>query len=290
MFDLSKDSIHNIQILFTQEATALEETIKKAINVDCLIKYTKVQTADIIKKEDFFGQFELEINGFPLHFYLSINARIASVLSDLMLMGPGEAKDSLESDDIDSLKELFSQGFGGFATAMREIGYKANFNGFSQIEPKEGSFFESEFEIIISNIESGLMVQYVEVNEFEAFLDSLNIKLEEKAQEEEMPLFELESKTSNNTQRLQNDNLDLLLDIDLNAHVRIGSKQMLLKDIVKLSEGTIIDLDKSVDEPMEILVNGKIIARGIVVVVGGNFGIKITHIGTKEDRIRSLGG
>jgi flagellar motor switch protein FliN/FliY len=293
MFDPTKSTKDNVEIFFTKESIALEETIKKALNIDCLIKFTKAQTTDKIEKKDFFGRFNIDINGTELGLYVSMDKKIASTLSDLMLMGPGEAKDTLEADDIDSLKELFSQSFGAFATAMREEDYKVSFNGFSQIEPKDEHFFEAEFEIIITNTTESSMQQYVSVGEFEKMLSNLKVDvLSSKNQTSSTPLFEIEDepKQSFTTIETSKDNLNLLMDIELNARVRIGSKQMLLKDVVKLSEGTIIDLDKSVDEPMEILVNGKTVAKGIVVVVGGNFGIKITHVGTKEDRIKSLGG
>jgi flagellar motor switch protein FliN/FliY len=293
MFDPTKSTKDNVEIFFMKESIALEETIKKALNIDCLIKFTKAQTTDKIEKKDFFGRFNIDINGTELGLYVSMDKKIASILSDLMLMGPGEPKDTLEADDIDSLKELFSQSFGAFATAMREEDYKVSFNGFSQIEPKDEHFFEAEFEIIITNKTESSMQQYVSVGEFEKMLSNLKVDvLSSKNQTSSTPLFEIEDepKQSFTTIETSKDNLNLLMDIELNARVRIGSKQMLLKDVVKLSEGTIIDLDKNVDEPMEILVNGKTVAKGIVVVVGGNFGIKITHVGTKEDRIKSLWG
>jgi flagellar motor switch protein FliN/FliY len=293
MFDPTKSTKDNVEIFFIKESIALEETIKKALNIDCLIKFTKAQTTDKIEKKDFFGRFNIDINGTELGLYLSMDKKIASILSDLMLMGPGEPKDTLEADDIDSLKELFSQSFGAFATAIREEDYKVSFNGFSQIEPKDEHFFEAEFKIIITNTTESSIKQYVSVSEFEKMLSNLKVDvLSSKNQTSSTPLFEIEDepKQSFTTTEASKDNLNLLMDIELNARVRIGSKQMLLKDVVKLSEGTIIDLDKNVDEPMEILVNGKTIAKGIVVVVGGNFGIKITHVGTKEDRIKSLGG
>ncbi|WP_291491055.1 flagellar motor switch protein FliN [Desulfurella sp.] len=291
MFDLNKDIKSNIEIFFTKEAIVLEETIKKALNIDCLIKFTKAQITDKIEEADFSGKCNLNINGVNLGLYVSLNAKLASILSDLMLMGPGQAKDTLDPDDIDSLKELFSQSFGAYAQALRENGYKVSFDGFSQEKPQGDRFFESEFEIIITNTLESSLYQYVSIDEFEKVLDSLKIEISQNPDKDTAPIFEIDNEPRhNNTQETSKDNLNLLMDIELNARVRIGSKQMLLKDIVKLSEGTIIDLDKSVDEPMEILINGKTIAKGIVVVVGGNFGIKITHVGTKEDRIKSLGG
>jgi flagellar motor switch protein FliN/FliY len=292
LFDLNKDIKSNIEIFFTQETIVLEETIKKALNIDCFVKFTKAQITNKIEEGDFFGKYNLNINGVNLGLYVSMNAKLASIISDLMLMGPGQAKDILDPDDIDSLKELFSQIFGAYAQVIRENGYKVSFDGFSSEKPQDGSFFESEFEIIIKNITESSLYQYINIDEFKKVLDSLKIEISQSQDTKNTaPIFEIADESKHNqVQETSKDNLNLLMDIELNARVRIGSKQMLLKDIVKLSEGTIIDLDKNVDEPMEILVNGKTIAKGIVVVVGGNFGIKITHVGTKEDRIKSLGG
>ncbi len=292
MFELDKETKYNIENFFTHEVQVLEETIKKALNTDCLLKLIKVQTTDTMQKSGFFGKFNIDIDGVELGLYISMDAKLASILADLMLMGPGQEKDLLEAEDVDSLNELFSQSFGSFATLLRESGYKARFNGFSDAELKTDNFFESECEIILTDIAEGSFYQYVSIDEFEKVLDNLKVNVESQSHEiSSEPIFEIQdTPTQNHSQEVSKDNLNLLMDIELNARVRIGSKQMLLKDIVKLSEGTIIDLDKNVDEPMEILVNGKIIAKGIVVVVGGNFGIKITHVGTKEDRIKSLGG
>lgn len=291
MFDPNKNIQENLQNFFSKEASVLENTLKKALNIDCLIKFTKAKTTTASQKKDFFGTFDLSINDTTLGLHVSIDAKIGSILSDLMLMGPGEAKNNLEAEDIDSLKELFSQSFGAFATTIREEGLISSFNGFSSKEFDTKEVYEAEFEIIISNIAESLILQYLSVQEFESLMNSIKVEIQSKTDQDQVPIFEIEENSKTNTHKeIPSDNLNLLMDIDLTARVRIGSKQMLLKDIVKLSEGTIIDLDKNVDQPMEILVNGKTIAKGIVVVVGGNFGIKITHVGTKEERIKSLGG
>lgn len=73
-------------------------------------------------------------------------------------------------------------------------------------------------------------------------------------------------------------NLDLVMDIDLNLVVEIGRIKRLVKDIVSLRQGSIVELDKQASEPMDILVNGKLIARGDVVVIDDNFGVRITEI------------
>lgn len=85
-------------------------------------------------------------------------------------------------------------------------------------------------------------------------------------------------------------NIDLLMDIELPVIVRIGFTEMLLQDILKLTPGAILELNKSMDDPIDMLVNNKLVARGEVVVVDGNFAFRITEIVSAAARIRSLGG
>ena len=84
-------------------------------------------------------------------------------------------------------------------------------------------------------------------------------------------------------------NLDLLLDIELPLAVRFGQAELSLLTLTRLGPGSVIDLHRSADEPVEIMVGGKMIARGEVVVVEGNYGVRVTEILSTADRIRSLG-
>jgi flagellar motor switch protein FliN/FliY len=84
-------------------------------------------------------------------------------------------------------------------------------------------------------------------------------------------------------------NLELLLDVELPVSVSFGRAQLQLKDVIKLTTGSIVELNRSVSEPVDIIVNNCVIARGEVVVVEGNFGVRIKQIVSKEDRLRSLG-
>jgi flagellar motor switch protein FliN len=84
-------------------------------------------------------------------------------------------------------------------------------------------------------------------------------------------------------------NIDLLLDVELPVSVSFGHTEMQLKDILKLGAGSVIELDKSVNDPVTIIVNRKPIARGEVVMVDGNYGVRILEVESTADRIRSLG-
>jgi len=70
--------------------------------------------------------------------------------------------------------------------------------------------------------------------------------------------------------------------------VRIGSKKMLLKDVLSMDIGSIVELNQLANEPLEVLIDDKKIAEGEVVIVDGNFGIQITSIGTKKERMHAL--
>lgn len=84
-------------------------------------------------------------------------------------------------------------------------------------------------------------------------------------------------------------NLDLLLDIELQVVVRMGQTEMSMAELLKVTPGSILEMNRSADAPVELLVNGKLIARGEVVVVDGNFAFRIAEIESRAARIRSLG-
>jgi flagellar motor switch protein FliN len=83
-------------------------------------------------------------------------------------------------------------------------------------------------------------------------------------------------------------NLDLLLDIPLQVTVELGRTKKMVKEILDVSPGSIIELDKLAGEPVDILVNNKLIAVGEVVVIDDNFGVRVTDILSPMDRISKL--
>ena len=97
------------------------------------------------------------------------------------------------------------------------------------------------------------------------------------------------SKTASGQGIAGNWNIDLLLDVELPVSVSFGHSEMQLKDILKLGAGSVIELDKSVNDPVTIIVNHKPIAKGEVVMVDGNYGVRILEVESTAERIRSLG-
>lgn len=84
-------------------------------------------------------------------------------------------------------------------------------------------------------------------------------------------------------------NIDLIMDVPLEISVVLGRTKLNIKEILNLGTGSLIELDKLAEEPVEILVNGKMVAFGEVVVIDENFGVRITSIVSNEEKIKSLG-
>ena len=85
-----------------------------------------------------------------------------------------------------------------------------------------------------------------------------------------------------------NRNLDLLLDFELGVTLRFGSRQMLLKDVLELSSGSVVELDRRVEEPVDMLIDGRVIAQGEVVIIGGNYGLRILRVATQGEKLACL--
>ena len=84
-------------------------------------------------------------------------------------------------------------------------------------------------------------------------------------------------------------NLDLLLDVELPIRVCFGESELPLRDVLRLGVGSVIELNRSVNDPVTVIVNEKPIARGEVVMVDGNYGVRILEVESTAERIRSLG-
>ncbi|MBU3948912.1 MAG: flagellar motor switch protein FliN [Proteobacteria bacterium] len=83
--------------------------------------------------------------------------------------------------------------------------------------------------------------------------------------------------------------IDLILDIPIEMRVELGQTKMLIKDLLQLGQGSVVELNKQIGDPIDIYISDKLIARGEVVVVEDKFGIRLTNIISPTERIKSLG-
>jgi flagellar motor switch protein FliN/FliY len=94
----------------------------------------------------------------------------------------------------------------------------------------------------------------------------------------------LETKTNETSMK----NLDFILDIPMQVSVQLGSTKMLIRDLLQLGQGSVVELEKLAGEPLEVLVNHRLVARGEVVVVNEKFGIRLTDVVSAVERIQHL--
>ncbi|MGN8393911.1 flagellar motor switch protein FliY [Helicobacter pylori] len=217
---------------------------------------------------------------------------LVTALSDLMLGGEGASKEEMDNDDLDAFKEMASNIFGAIATSLKsqELLPKLNFTTINAEIAKELPKKEDYAKAMVFSFK------------MEAFKESQIILLTTAAFEcqfEKTHKEEKEETTKSATaeeikthdaslENIEIRNISMLLDVKLNVKVRIGQKKMILKDVVSMDIGSVVELDQLVNDPLEILVDDKVIAKGEVVIVDGNFGIQITDIGTKKERLEQL--
>ena len=83
-------------------------------------------------------------------------------------------------------------------------------------------------------------------------------------------------------------NIDFILDIPMQVTVQVGSTKMIIRELLQLGQGSVIELEKLAGEPMEVLVNNKLVARGEVVVVNDKFGVRLTDVTSAAERVQQL--
>jgi flagellar motor switch protein FliN/FliY len=101
--------------------------------------------------------------------------------------------------------------------------------------------------------------------------------------------LETERKSNTKSSNKSTRSLDFLYDVPLQVSVEVGRCRILLKDLLNMSEGYVIELEKLAGEPLDLYVNSRLIAHGEAVLVGDKFGIRLTDVVSKSDRVEKLG-
>ncbi len=217
---------------------------------------------------------------------------LVTALSDLMLGGEGASKEEMDNDDLDAFKEMASNIFGAIATSLKsqELLPKLNFTTINAEIAKELPKKEDYAKMIVFFFKmEALKESQIILLTTAAFERQFEKTHKEEKEETTKSATAEEIKTHDaSLENIEIRNISMLLDVKLNVKVRIGQKKMILKDVVSMDIGSVVELDQLVNDPLEILVDDKVIAKGEVVIVDGNFGIQITDIGTKKERLEQL--
>lgn len=226
---------------------------------------------------------------------------LATALADMMLGGEGESKEEMDDEDLDATKEIVSNIMGALSTALNSqtelpvLNLKVtNIKFLGEADEVDTSDFSKIFvySFVIGDKDSLIMFM-VDSSLLGALSDSVvegddddigaaassGPSILNTPEEEGIDLIDKEIK-----------NINLILDVKLPVRVRIGSKLMLLKDVLSMDIGSVVELNQHANDPLDILVDNTVIAQGEVVIVDGNFGVQITNIGSKKDRLKKLRG
>jgi flagellar motor switch protein FliN/FliY len=226
-----------------------------------------------------------------------------TMLVDLMLGGEGTPAEDLVGDSKDALAETFNQVMGSANQTLSDLAGETF--AIANVEilavPPEASAFAEHMgqgvfqDLALPTSQDGLSTT-IHLLFPELLLQQLKRKLGlMEVQAAPSPVAIMEAPAAPTRQApvasgpmTDAGNLDLLLDIQLPVVVRMGQTEMQMGELLKLTPGSILELNRSADAPVELLVNGKLIAKGEVVVVDGNFAFRITEIDSRAARIRSL--
>ena len=226
---------------------------------------------------------------------VALPPNLSASLSDMMMGEEASDREDVNDDDLDATKEIVSNIFGAISntlSAQKELPI-LSFN----IESIE--FITDDNEISLESFSSMFIYKFSieSLNSLLMFIidEPLKIALNGENEENSTSIVEnIESASTNNNENglnLSNEelnNISLIMDVKLPIRVRIGKKRMLLKDVLNMDIGSVIELNQLANDPLEILVDNHVVAQGEVVIVDGNFGVQITSIGTKRERLNQL--
>lgn len=263
-----------------------------------------VNIADLDTSPGFLALFPFR-SGFSGELGFLLRQKDASVLADLILGGDGAEKSALEEADLDALKEALSQIAGSGAPTLsvtlgKEVGFGApalqavHQGDLTQALPWGYSFLAVGTIRVDGILEAPLRI-LLPISVAQEMAALARQDAEEEPVGATAPASASVSRPPEPPRGMELPaadmrNIDLILDIEVEVMVRLGGAEMPLKDIQRLRPGSIIDLDKDSDAPVELVVNDKTIAKGELVVVGSDhFALRITEIEPPTERIRRLG-
>ncbi len=217
---------------------------------------------------------------------------LSTSLSDMMMGEEPSDREDVSDDDLDATKEIVSNIFGAISnslSAQKEMPVMSFSVDNIEFKNDEAEVSLEEYtkmyvyKFNLGNLTSSLMFIMDE-----KLHNALFAPASKASSTPELGIFHEDISSNVNLSSTEMNNISLIMDVKLPVRVRIGKKRMLLKDVLNMDIGSVIELNQLANDPLEILVDNHVIALGEVVIVDGNFGVQITSIGTKRERLNQL--
>lgn len=264
---------------------------------------SQVETVDSLSIENYEasqfieGEVKFEFKDISSTWFFYIPTISATKFEYLMLGGMGDLKEHIDDEITDAVNEIISNICGSFCTSVNAQGFgdvesiKSEVVNSKIVESDALKSRDNSYEFIVSLGDEKLPVILCFDEIILPFFSTITGASSAAASPSEpvlapsAPPVASVAPTSVQVPK----NLELLYDVKLKLSVRLGTKIVLLKDILKWDVGEIIELEQMVNEPLEVLVNGVKIGEGEAVIVEGKFGLKIKKIGNEDLRLSQIG-
>jgi len=263
------------------------------------------------------------LSGFSL---LVIRNTDAAIIADLMMGGSGSpASTELDELKVSAVSEAMNQMIGTAATSMHSLfGKKVNISPPQVVlfdhppDPEVQRELQGEtlvvvtFRMVIGTLIDSELLQVMPIRSAQQMVEFLMggqtppappqaVPAAQPPAVTELPPPQMSTPDNPVVQRAQfsplplapssipGASIDLILDVPLQVSVVLGKSRKTIKDVITMGVGSVVELDRMVEDPVDILVNGTLIAKGEIVVVNENFGVRLTSILSQTERLKELG-
>jgi len=280
-------------ILKSELANTLEQLLSKKTKVDSVEKFKNdTNLTQLIE-----CNVKLDMKGLSSRIHFYIPAVSATKFEYLMLGGMGELKETIDDETTDAINEIVSNICGSFSTLVNAQGLsdvgsiKSEIKSTIKVENSVLSAKDDAYEFTISLDDEKYKLMVVFDKLLLPYFSAITGIYQEEPKVQVVPSAPVSNNTgsSNSSVTPTSKNLELLYNVKLKLSVRLGTKIVLLKDILRWDVGEIIELEQMVNEPLEILINGVKIGEGEAVIVEGKFGLKIKRIINEDFQIDKIG-
>lgn len=223
---------------------------------------------------------------------VALPPNLSASLSDMMMGEEASDREDVSDDDLDATKEIVSNIFGAISNSlsaqkeMPVLSFSIDSIEFKNDETEIA--LEDYSKMFVYNFSMGSLKSLLMFIIDEKLQNALFPSQAPASPAHEAVSTEVNAPSNINLSGEEMNNISLIMDVKLPVKVRIGKKRMLLKDVLNMDIGSVIELNQLANDPLEILVDNHVIALGEVVIVDGNFGVQITSIGTKRERLNQL--
>ena len=274
----------------------LSNTLEQLLGKKAKISETK-KLDDIFESSTFIeADVKFDIKGLSSAIVFYIPTVSATKFEYLMLGGMGDLKADIDDETTDAVNEIVSNICGSFCTASNAqgmpdiVGMKSEIKGTKKVEKSalDGKDLYI-FSISLDEDETPILISFDKA--FSPFFSLITGIKDEKpvvSAPVAAPVVQAPMQANVGISN-PSKNLELLYNVRLKLSVRLGTKIVLLKDILRWDVGEIIELEQMVNEPLEILINGVKIGEGEAVIVEGKFGLKIKKIINEDFKIDKIG-